>query len=59
MSADDVTDFANMAAAAVGGLWAVGRFVLAVCDALDERWPWLQRITHPLGKFLGGAKARY
>lgn len=66
MNADDITTWASVAAAAasgasaiIGGLWSIARFVLLLCDALDERWPRLKKITNPLGKFLGGSKGRY
>lgn len=38
---------------------AVARGVLAVCDALDEKFPKLRSVTDALGTLLGGRKARY
>lgn len=59
MSADEITTISVAASAAIGGMITVLRFVLLVGDALDERYPVLKRITNPLGRFLGGDKARY
>lgn len=59
MTADDLMVWSSVAAAAVGGLMAVLRFVLLVTDALDERWRWLKPFTNALGTFLGGRKERY
>lgn len=59
MGADDITDIANAALAAVGALFTLMRLALRVCDALDERFPWLHPVTDLLGTFLGGKKARY
>lgn len=38
---------------------AVARGLLAVCDALDDKFPKLRAVTDALGTLLGGRKARY
>lgn len=59
MDSDSISSALNIVAEAAGGLWAIGRLVLLVSDAMDDRWPWLRPLTNVLGRFLGGAKARY
>jgi hypothetical protein len=43
----------------VGIATVVGRAVLEICDALDERIPALKALTNALGTVLGGKKPRY
>lgn len=49
----------NQAMEWVGIVTVVGRALLAICDALDEKLPALKPVTNALGTLLGGSKPRY